>query len=607
MELLFVWVKEYKNLKDIGLNFSSKYKFSIKEKEGAKKEKEGAKKKYELEVCKKDTYIENFFEKKNIVDICAIVGENGAGKSHILEFIAQNLPSGYNYGSDNSIIVYQLHPTTIIISTTAVIDYSNCESMLKGEVTFRTTDRLGGRVIVSPSPQYIYYSNAFDLKEPNQEITGFFDISTLFFLKETQDLNKYRTGEIERNVYYLANNYKNFTETVKKPPPVLTMSVIESSNENLLKQNNLKRLVAGWDRNMVNHKELEYLKRVLHKEIFLRFIYYSKQQGFYIHVGRQIGGDDVVEYVRNFFEKLPQRMYKDKNGYQYSVGNHDEMSKSFTKFFSIFEKLIEDGTVVLGTVNGSKPEGLEFRILESDAGDETRSENLKKFLESYFDLTRNYGFLEFNWRGLSSGEQSFLTLFSRFYWLKTKSIAFNQNGINKHLVVLMDEGDLYFHPSWQREFLKKIIDFLSNLFSESEIQIICTSNTPFITSDLTKNHIIFLSKDEEGETKIVDNKEETFAANIHSLLSHAFYMGGSLMGEFAEDKIKDLLTLINSNKIDETNIEGYNKLIEVIGEPIIKNKLKQMLNNSPNARIKILEAEIKRIQEESKKPQEEGK
>jgi AAA15 family ATPase/GTPase len=65
MELIYLYVEEYKNIKDQGFNFSSKYNCTYKDNT--------------LTIDKNKDYIDNFFGDN--INISAIVGKNGSGKS----------------------------------------------------------------------------------------------------------------------------------------------------------------------------------------------------------------------------------------------------------------------------------------------------------------------------------------------------------------------------------------------------------------------------------------------------------------------------------------------------------------------------------------------
>ncbi|MBN2826068.1 MAG: hypothetical protein JXQ76_12130, partial [Campylobacterales bacterium] len=70
MELVYLWVEKYKNIKEQGFNFSPRFECEFEGKN--------------LTITPKE-HIENFFDEKGNINITAIVGENGSGKSSILE------------------------------------------------------------------------------------------------------------------------------------------------------------------------------------------------------------------------------------------------------------------------------------------------------------------------------------------------------------------------------------------------------------------------------------------------------------------------------------------------------------------------------------------
>lgn len=72
MELIYLWVEEYKNIKQQGFNFSPRFKC------------EYDKNKNELTIDENKNYISIFPENINVT---AIVGENGSGKSSLLNYI----------------------------------------------------------------------------------------------------------------------------------------------------------------------------------------------------------------------------------------------------------------------------------------------------------------------------------------------------------------------------------------------------------------------------------------------------------------------------------------------------------------------------------------
>ena len=194
--------------------------------------------------------------------------------------------------------------------------------------------------------------------------------------------------------------------------------------------------------------------------------------------------------------------------------------------------------------------------------------------------------------GLSSGELGYLTLFSRFYALISGARSLSQEietGEN-NLVILLDEGDLYFHPKWQTQYLKFLNDVLPLIFPEKKLQIILTSHSPFLASDLPRANLLFMKKGPVNKQKgrnrgaifptacVVAGPEKTFASNIHDLLSDTFFLDGAHMGEFAKDVLYKIMDKLEKKEIVvDWTIPQLAALIEEVGEPWIKSRLTEKL------------------------------
>ena len=171
----------------------------------------------------------------------------------------------------------------------------------------------------------------------------------------------------------------------------------------------------------------------------------------------------------------------------------------------------------------------------------------------------------------------------------------------KNLIILIDEGDVYLHPSWQKKFVKNILEYLPIILkadgvTERNLQIIFTTNSPIPASDVLNYNTIFLDKIliEENDTydyRVVvkdslNDQKENFAANINTLLSDSFFVTNGLIGEFAAAKINAVISTLSSRKkISAEEREKTRLLIHQIGEPIIKNKLMQIYNDRYNLEI----------------------
>lgn len=208
-----------------------------------------------------------------------------------------------------------------------------------------------------------------------------------------------------------------------------------------------------------------------------------------------------------------------------------------------------------------------------------RNTRTDSFLIPFNSNSRNFiekclrGFVKirpfnFSWFGLSSGHRAFLNLYARFIKISRDSQANNT-------LVLIDEGDLYFHPQWQKEYLKKLIDLFELEYNGRKIQLILTSHSPFIVSDLPKSNILFLSDDKEKEDLI--DIPETFGANILDLYRNTFFLKNGTVSDFANEKLD---TIINQTIKNIKAKREINSDISLIGDRLIKTQLLNLQKNS---------------------------
>lgn len=160
-------------------------------------------------------------------------------------------------------------------------------------------------------------------------------------------------------------------------------------------------------------------------------------------------------------------------------------------------------------------------------------------------------------------------MFSRFYSISGSLKADN-------LLITIDEGDLYFHPRWQVEFLSRLLKDLPLIFAGKKIQLILTTHSPFLVSDLTKDHLIFLRK-EGAMLEVIPNEKlewDTFGGNIGELYLNAFFLDGNLISHFAAEKINDLIKRLRQSR-QNISVEDQ-ALIDQIGDKLIQYQLKKI-------------------------------
>lgn len=163
--------------------------------------------------------------------------------------------------------------------------------------------------------------------------------------------------------------------------------------------------------------------------------------------------------------------------------------------------------------------------------------------------------LELKWNGISSGQYSLLVMLSRLY---------KQCLTGNDLIIFIDEGESNLHPEWQRTYINDLVSFFSRVKNKSQkIQLIITSHSPFVLSDLPSQSINFI-----GSKK---TKNHLFGSNIFDIYNKGFLLERTI-GQFSYEKIQSVIESIRSNTFTQQD----ERTIDMIGDEFIKELILQM-------------------------------
>ncbi|MDH6355533.1 putative ATPase [Dysgonomonas sp. PH5-45] len=199
---------------------------------------------------------------------------------------------------------------------------------------------------------------------------------------------------------------------------------------------------------------------------------------------------------------------------------------------------------------------------------------------------------------LSSGQRQLLYFVSSvIYHLRNlnsvKSKKSNKVAIKySHVNLIFEEVELYFHPEYQRILINYLLTSLNkvSLPDISSINICFSTHSPFILSDIPKQNVLML---QEGEMASMDIN--TFGANITDLLANTFFLNKRLIGEFAYNKIREIVEWLDEkNEDNKNNAIYYKNIIKLIDEPIAQRKLSEMYDKKMGEylEVEMLEKQI---------------
>lgn len=656
MELLYIWIGEYKNLKNIGFNFTNEYKIEVKQDES-----NGEAKEIKIEKNQeKSSY--NIFGDGSLKSINAIIGENGTGKTTILDFIKEFINGNFetekmNYPERNSkyIIVYNDEKESKIYCRAKEIDViKNGSFVIQYENYYENSSRIQYRLdlnakkeIESKIPEFwkstdvIYHSNIFDYKTEkySDDKKNIYNISTNYYL----DNYKKNYDYIKRTREEPVNKIEGILKKLKIKSEKTKEEINEIENEFISLKNRL--LEGDTEARVVSYYKIEEMRRQIN---FFNDVKDGSKFNFNIKEEINIP-QNIIFTIQNPFmdaKKLSSEMPKTRNvlsSETFVKGNEKVKNKKnslrirfIMNIYNVFSLELEDFKYIEKAendeINIELFDGktfLEKYIINNLKKDSKYKEKIKKLYE-YF----NEGIEKVEEKNIGINNEMIISLrqkeiIDNFLQITTelpieskednklinyewdRDMSTGEKEIlsflsrvysckdkikTENILILLDEPDIHLHPEWQRKLINILIEFINYCFKDREVRIILSSHSLFVISDLPRENVILLKK-EVGNTK-VETKEmsSTFASNIHTLFKNSFFVK-STFGEFAKSKIKEVIEYIETGKIED-NKEMIDYIISIVGEPLIKTKLENMRYEkmSKEEKIKKLQAEIDRLE-----------
>lgn len=176
------------------------------------------------------------------------------------------------------------------------------------------------------------------------------------------------------------------------------------------------------------------------------------------------------------------------------------------------------------------------------------------FIGKYFNINlyKSLNDKDITFKDLSTGEQRILKFFADILYCNPRELY------------LFDEMDQSWHPEWQRYMISLLVElFQLQKYRNKKINIIITTHSPIILSDIPNSNIVLLDSDKNRNRTIVKESEtKTFAANIYTLFRHPFFLQSSI-GDYAEYKLRSVIKKLSSQEEIKT---------DCIGEDIIQKR-----------------------------------
>lgn len=629
MELIYLWVDKYKNIKNTGLILNPAY-----EEENIIENNSKLKSLNTISLKEKINY-KNIFG--NNLNIMTFVGRNGSGKSNFVQILTSILRSistthntkfkDKNQYDDNS-IPNECQYCLIIKLDKKYIAYcsDNCINDIQAQITNKKGETLVAIYQDIPNSKHPFKKKRIEQAEHKKinvaKFQPFYRNDDLNPVNFTQDYDIDNITKIKLKNYFYYDRFRLY-DTVRNLIELYNFD--EKNKLNIFENDNARLRFTKYSPYVdivealqwANNRIQQYEENLAIKDV----ISHSIRQLPY-----QINKNKDIEYVINdilprlFFiyalgealEIRKNKKYKSDNCKllispitDEDIGNLDydtyKISSKRIKFYRKCINKITDQRLknMFQAYISYETEPTAKDILRKDyllTGTILRLKNPVEFkyqkekeiiqIEDLKGISKNLYMEEvFDFMGLSTGEQRLLRFFADVYYCA----AHLKNNFETNVYVF-DEMDLSWHPEWQRKMIYYIMDLFNKISSieknkNRKFNILFTTHSPFILSDMPKDNVIFL-KDGKNITKEVYDKFNlnTFGANIHDLFNSGLFFDCqdcNTLGEFAKQIIQN--DIINGiEHLTENNQNDIEYKINLIGDQLLKQVLLDSLHMNNN-------------------------
>lgn len=556
MKLIALVIKQYDELfKGQIFNFSDEYKVNFDFETN------------ELKIDKNSDYIENFYG-ESIYNISPIVGINGIGKTTVLNIISGYSPGKREQDSDNQyFFLFEIGKQEDRVRFK--LSYNNLSVANLPAYRERTFYRNQDGSFDCDPEGYDVTRNILYVNLPskgkggviesrttlNQEGLAMF-IHSYLWLSDRKIISSVLSCSLDISPYGL----KDYSNSIPRGIKAIGFLIYKSIHN-------------------IFYEEDEFIKKLLSESLLSKCEKYLKEDvSDYENYGFNLLLEIVKELGKNEVKDETRKIRKEY------VESIISIVKVFRKFRYVSTKIEDDSEYIL--LKYSKMNRNLFKEL---------NEKLTNYVISKERLNKSYKYpliVDTPNYHMSTGEGNLIEIFSQLYTYQHMHEESSEN-----IILLVDELESGMHLEWSRRLIQILIDNLSEILEDEgkgrKIQLIFTTHSPYMLSDIKPGNVIMIEKNQEtgySEGKVLQN---TFAKNIQEIMKENLI--DNIYGDFALAKINSMIERLNEKEEYEGNEEELLKEIHLISEPILRNKLLEMYDKKYNTSEFSIEKQLQKL------------
>ena len=556
MKLIALVIKQYDELfKNQIFNFSDEYKVNFDFETN------------ELKIDKNPDYIENFYG-ESIYNISPIVGINGIGKTTVLNIISGYSPAKREQDSDNQYfflfelgkqedrVRFKLSSNNLSVATLqecwGQTFYRNQDGSFDCDSEFYddTKNILYVNLPSKGKGGVIEYRTTL-----NQEGLAMF-IQSYLWLSDREIIS----SVLSCSLGIISYGLKDYNNSIPRGIKAIGFLIYKSIHN-------------------IFYEEDKFIKKLLSESLLSKCEKYLKEDvSDYENYGFNLLLEIVKELDKNEVKAETRKIRKEY------VESIISIVKVFRKFRYVSTKIEDDSEYIL--LKYSKMNRNLFKEL---------NEKLTNYVISKERLNKPYNYTLIvdtpNYH-MSTGEGNLIEIFSQLYTY----LSMHEES-SEDIILLVDELESGMHLEWSRRLIQILIDNLSEILEDEgkgrKIQLIFTTHSPYMLSDIKPGNVIMIEKNQEtgySEGKVLQN---TFAKNIQEIMKENLI--DNIYGDFALAKINSMIERLNGEEEHEGNEEELLKEIHLISEPILRNKLLEMYDKKYNTSEFSIEKQLQKL------------
>lgn len=555
-ELLYMWVESVNNRANLhrqGIQFSNDYIVNLKRNDN-----------FDIiefiNIFEKDNLYRNFYG-ENIIDISALVGVNGVGKTTILDILGspRDMKKKYLY-EWRFFLLYKMDEKYIIegngldIVENFILNIPEITSDEFSLICEYKADLMKFVCVglchasgeMEKSIKYFYFQDKPTDKHLKNEYEFDTDYNICF---ERMDM-KPNAANIYKTCNYIRND-KEFNSHINMQRLSFR---IDSKTDMIIKS-------------VANYRK-ESIREVFVIKVLLSIIYR-------MDTGKTVVESLPIDLPQNIFYYNPVEYEKYKlllveaiDAYKSWGWDKDKvvtadlidlLEQIPDEFFPEWE---ENNRIALNYVN------LSFSIRND-------------YSEALYNLLLRYSeYLSFSYYGISAGEKEILDVFSGVF--SHVNIFEEDNRVDERTnIILMDEPDKGLHPEMSRRLISWLVKVFNNIKdTRNKYQFIISTHSPFLVSDIPIPYIHCLEYRKKDKFWITEINNASFGLlnSIPDLMKKTFFME-SPFGEYGNQYFISLVKEINELQTisDTEKLRLIKQKISIVNDQVLYKYLTKTL------------------------------